>query len=1479
MNTEVQQPPADQQQKSESSISFTPEVIKQDGVSYEQTQTRDGIKPISSVDILDEEELANYLLQLQSLSGAPEAVEIYEIQKANLISNATNGDKQRRLTHREVYKEIQANNAKDDHQQSTKSFLDRVPVIKGIRSAYKNHVEKKLASDARNSVDDTSLMLAKHWRQVEHELPTFDVTESKEQRDLYYNFDTLYRQLILNLADFVGKLPASESNHHNWPGGLLKHSLEVASIAFKYAKSWDLPPIAMNDYEARRRPRWQYAAWVIGLFHDVGKAITDMVVVCEDANGKIYRWNPMLKSLNEFCAEHKIVRYYIDMNDASRYMNSAGRFKRHEGMASSLLDKLLTPESRHFLTSSPDPGFGLYEQVSSILAGKKGGDKYLMDALNRGEELSVHLSYKKIRSDFHLNNRNASIAELMMRELPYMLEYENFMKNVFVVSGYVMLRYPEALNQLKQAVINKSPETKAILNYSAMELGKQLSSSNFIRKVNANNFLPRFAPTKEVLKRDKTTREELVTYEREVGFCPVVILEHAALLFGKNELPASITGVLSLNMEHSLEFVRDGDVIEHIHERPTEESAEPQGTDILDPEASFNVVKKIKTQVDQNDPDSTPGEKTLELKKGEVRERTNVQAGSNAQQGGSNGVQQQMPNPQQQNQATASTGASKPKRNSGASSSKPASPRQQAMKAAKSQSDEKSPAQRANVDVFSLDQPPAIVADTKVHNAPESLLKGVDSSAAEIPNEKNDRKSRNSLLAQAGEVTPSNGSTNVDTIEAVNAAPQTIPAAPNTESVPLDLYNDMPVYDEHDGPDFDDMFSLPTEMIQDVPFSAESAPMEPNAGGQEFGSDKVTVTNKPQVDVITELFAEWVGISANNRNLAETRSIPFMLFKSPFFVDNEKKAGRSDWAFNGNHVERRNKTTVKLKQSFVDTVMAYIDGNALPDNEFNLSPKTDSPVPEQSVVHVDEVKPKKVQDNCTKPADVVPSAAETSNAVNADANHSEPKAKSSKQPLENAGMVDTNGEGNNSNVPPAMNPTVADASVPTDKPNLSVAELKKQARKKASQKTVETEVPSNVATQTPTSEERAETPESKGNKVEQASAVSPQEEISDQSTAGGNDLVERLRIHVVGNLKIEPKFKKGLVPKPMFISILKGLDHTPEDAEAVGLVKKVDVRNYHINTDVLYGLAEAKVTEKQKQGSSKSNANSPSKYFGTQSPVHHVNTGQDEPLVDEADKAVHVGDIETLQTVEDTPVKASKLTYEQMKNGDIEPDAVNYTDASELTKTIAKQELDFINEQYETGIQSPVHGVNTEQDVNPEMMNTESTDKVTANENGSSDHGMISEPEVEKKSENTDHQEETLDHKLEAAVERAISRLDIGKPKVPEVQAEFIQLDISCNKDGDYPNLDFMSLTILLAGKIKKGEVISVTPSRLNRDGTVDILLSDFIIQCVEYLESKRGTFKILSKFDEEKLEQIATGLWVQNASTKNKITLTYTKD
>ncbi len=898
---------------------FTPNVQAEDGIAYEKAQVRSGIKPISSIDVLDEPELTKFLTDLRSLSGAPEAEEIENIQSTHLVENAKSGKQQRRLSHREVFKAIYVQKQTDNISDAGKSLWDMLPGVRSIRQSLVERSKKSAMKNADSNFVHTELMLAKDWRQSEHDLPPVDVEQTKELRDKYYNFDTLYRQLILNLADYVGQLPASESHHHNWPGGLLKHSLEVAIVSLKYSKAWDLPPISLNDYEARRRPRWQYAAFVIGLLHDVGKAITDMVVVCEDAEGRSYRWNPMLTSLNQFCSEKKIVRYFVDMNDASKYMNSIGRFKRHEGMASALLENMLTPECRHFLTSSPDPGFGLYEQVTSILSGKK-GDEYLMRSLEEGEKLSIHLSYKKIRSDFHLNNRNASVAELMMRELPYMTEHSNFMNNVFIVGGYVLLRYPEALNQLKQAVMNKSPETKSILNYKAMELGKQLSSSNFIRKVSNNNFIPRFAPTKAVTKKGKTT------YEREQGFFSVVILEHYTQLFGQKDLPPSTTGVLSLSIEHSLEFIGDDGVIEHTHEAEKQEVIQSTVSSILDPNAKFKVVKQVKTTIDESDPDSFPGEKATELSDVEV---TN---GSQPSQPAVYAPQVVRESNQARQVADSDKKATqKPQepvkaQNAGGTTTKASEARQQARKALQRQHAEKSPiVQTSAVDVFALDQPTEVVSSDKVYDAPESLLEGVDDSAAEVPNEENDKKGKGALsklISKSGIVEVNDSSvsdsnktvdSNVDTKNSTAAPPAygDMPPAYGDDQVPLDAYQDM---GSMDYPDDDSQYSGYYDHLNEQDSTATPAPVSPEQPEQD---------KKPDVDIVTELYGEWIQISDKNLELFKKGSIAAMLFKAPFFTDNSKRAGRDDWAVNGKHVEKRNARTVKLKKDFINSVLDY----------------------------------------------------------------------------------------------------------------------------------------------------------------------------------------------------------------------------------------------------------------------------------------------------------------------------------------------------------------------------------------------------------------------------------------------------------------------------------------------------------------------------------------------------------------------------
>lgn len=56
------------------------------------------------------------------------------------------------------------------------------------------------------------------------------------------HFDALYRAAVLRFARYVQLLPASESHHHAFAGGLLDHTLEVLVEALKQRRAVMLPP-------------------------------------------------------------------------------------------------------------------------------------------------------------------------------------------------------------------------------------------------------------------------------------------------------------------------------------------------------------------------------------------------------------------------------------------------------------------------------------------------------------------------------------------------------------------------------------------------------------------------------------------------------------------------------------------------------------------------------------------------------------------------------------------------------------------------------------------------------------------------------------------------------------------------------------------------------------------------------------------------------------------------------------------------------------------------------------------------------------------------------------------------------------------------------------------------------------------------------------------------------------------------------------
>lgn len=101
-------------------------------------------------------------------------------------------------------------------------------------------------------------------------------------------FDELYQQPVSRFAQLVQQLPASESHHHAYPGGILDHTLEVMAFAAQMRQSHLLPPDSPPEDQAREAEAWTAVVIYAALLHDCGKIVTDMDIVTDDGQ----RWYP-----------------------------------------------------------------------------------------------------------------------------------------------------------------------------------------------------------------------------------------------------------------------------------------------------------------------------------------------------------------------------------------------------------------------------------------------------------------------------------------------------------------------------------------------------------------------------------------------------------------------------------------------------------------------------------------------------------------------------------------------------------------------------------------------------------------------------------------------------------------------------------------------------------------------------------------------------------------------------------------------------------------------------------------------------------------------------------------------------------------------------------------------------------------------------------------------------------------------------------
>ncbi|MFR0672098.1 MobH family relaxase [Enterobacterales bacterium AW_CKDN230030176-1A_HGKHYDSX7] len=147
-------------------------------------------------------------------------------------------------------------------------------------------------------------------------------------------FEQLYLEPIRRYATYVQQLPASESHHHAYPGGMLDHGLELVACSLKLRQSYLLPSGAAPEDQAVQADAWSAAIAYGALLHDVSKIAVDLQV--EYQNGE--RWHPWHGPLNQ---PYRF-RYLPDRD-----------YQLHGAAAGLLYTQILTPALLDWLSGYP----------------------------------------------------------------------------------------------------------------------------------------------------------------------------------------------------------------------------------------------------------------------------------------------------------------------------------------------------------------------------------------------------------------------------------------------------------------------------------------------------------------------------------------------------------------------------------------------------------------------------------------------------------------------------------------------------------------------------------------------------------------------------------------------------------------------------------------------------------------------------------------------------------------------------------------------------------------------------------------------------------------------------------------------------------------------------------------------------------------------------------------------------------------------
>ena len=216
----------------------------------------------------------------------------------------------------------------------------------------------------------------------------------------------MYLSIIENYANFVHLLPASEKHHHRGAGGLFHHGLSVGYNSLLYAKGKifdsSRPP---SEREANSK-KWLLAAFIAGIGHDLGKPLTDYLVVSKDTRVK---WNPYTQTLQDWLNENNLNEYFLNWRE--------NRYRKHESLSTFLAERIIDKKILSYLEVDDNL---IIRSMLDCISNQVAHDNPLFDVVEKADHKSVEMDIKNTKITEDDVNLSVPIEKYILDSIKYL---------------------------------------------------------------------------------------------------------------------------------------------------------------------------------------------------------------------------------------------------------------------------------------------------------------------------------------------------------------------------------------------------------------------------------------------------------------------------------------------------------------------------------------------------------------------------------------------------------------------------------------------------------------------------------------------------------------------------------------------------------------------------------------------------------------------------------------------------------------------------------------------------------------------------------------------------------------------------------------------------------------------------------------------------------------------------------------------------